>query len=218
MVAYGAAVDTGADRDDEGVKILPKDRLALAALVFGAVFYGRFALSAGGFGRFYIDMPRVTLQHQGAPLVGRLLCQLTSDWDYTAVGGMARGAGAVAGAMLHHSATTQRPLDAFIVTTASGDDKAPQILGADIAHRRVLVVDDTCSTGRSALAAVHAARAASATVVGVASVVDRAGDARRAIEAAGLPFRHLLTPADLQVPAAYLQASLPADPDAASGR
>ena len=47
------------------------------------------------------------------------------------------------------------------------------IEGTDVAGRRVLVVEDTSTTGASPSTAVEAAREAGATVVGVATVVDR---------------------------------------------
>jgi orotate phosphoribosyltransferase len=61
----------------------------------------------------------------------------------------------------------------------------------------VLVVEDTSTTGGSALQAVHAVREAGATVVGVATVVDRATGAAEAIEAEGVPYRSILGLADL---------------------
>ena len=61
----------------------------------------------------------------------------------------------------------------------------------------VLVVEDTSTTGSSVLTAVRAVRDAGATVVGVATVVDRDTGAREAIEARGLPYRHLLDLSDL---------------------
>ena len=72
-----------------------------------------------------------------------------------------------------------------------------QIEGPDITGRRVLIVEDTSTTGGSALTAVHAAVEAGAAVVGVATVVDRATGAAEAIEAEGLPYRSLLGLADL---------------------
>ena len=53
------------------------------------------------------------------------------------------------------------------------------------------------TTGGSALTAVRAVREAGATVVGVATVVDRGTGAREAIEAEGAPYRSLLGLADL---------------------
>ena len=71
------------------------------------------------------------------------------------------------------------------------------IEGPDVTGRRVLVVEDTSTTGGSVLTAVRAVREAGATVVGVATVVDRGTGAREAIEAEGAPYRSLLGLADL---------------------
>jgi orotate phosphoribosyltransferase len=51
------------------------------------------------------------------------------------------------------------------------------------------------------LTAVRAARDAGATVIGVATVVDRSTGAAAAIEDEGVPYRSLLGLADLDLPA-----------------
>ena len=61
--------------------------------------------------------------------------------------------------------------------------------------RRVLVVEDTSTTGGSVLSAVEALRSAGADVVGVAAVVDRG--ASEAMTSAGLAYRSAYTAADL---------------------
>src|SRR5574340_338490 len=71
------------------------------------------------------------------------------------------------------------------------------IEGAEVAYRRVLVVEDTSTTGGSVLTAVRAVRGAGGEVVGVATVVDRATGAAEAIAAAGLAYRSVLGLADL---------------------
>ena len=58
--------------------------------------------------------------------------------------------------------------------------------------RRVLVVEDTSTTGASPLTAVRAVREAGGDVVGVATVVDRATGAAEVIEAEGVPYRSVL--------------------------
>ena len=71
------------------------------------------------------------------------------------------------------------------------------IEGPDVVGRRVLVVEDTSTTGGSVLTAVRAVRQEGAEVVGVATVVDRGTGAREAIEAEGAAYRSLLGLADL---------------------
>src|SRR4051795_3992993 len=180
-------------------------RARLAALVAElAVVHGRVTLSSGIEADYYVDLRRATLEHRAAPLIGRLLRALTADWDYTAVGGLTLGADPVAGAMLH-AASAERALepdtpalDAFVVRKASKQHGMQRLIeGPDIAGRRVLVVEDTSTTGASPLTALHAAREAGATVVGVATVMDRDTGAREAIEAEGVPYRALLGLADV---------------------
>ena len=55
--------------------------------------------------------------------------------------------------------------------------------------RKVLVVEDTSTTGGSALTAVDAVREAGGEVVAVAVVVDRSTGAAERVEAQGLEYR-----------------------------
>jgi orotate phosphoribosyltransferase len=158
-----------------------------------AVVRGRVVLSSGKEADWYVDLRRITLHHTAAPLVGRVLHELTADWEYEAVGGLTLGADPVALAMLHTSA---RPLDAFVVRKeGKAHGLQRRIEGPDVAGRRVLAVEDTSTTGSSVLSAVEALREAGAQVVGVAVIVDRgAGDL---VRAAGLSYRAAYTLADL---------------------
>ncbi|MBD0323963.1 MAG: orotate phosphoribosyltransferase, partial [Aldersonia sp.] len=118
-----------------------------------------------------------------------------SDWDFDAVGGLTMGADPVAIAMMHAAG---RPIDAFVVRKAAkAHGMQRQIEGPDVTGKRVLVVEDTTTTGNSPLTAVKALRDAGATVVGVATVVDRDTGADRVIAAEGLEYRPLLGLADL---------------------
>ncbi len=139
-----------------------------------AVVHGQVVLSSGREADWYVDLRRVALHHASAPLVGRVMLDLTSDWDFDAVGGLTLGADPVATSMLHAAASTGRPLDAFVVRkTAKAHGLQRRIEGPDVAGRRVLAVEDASTTGGSPLTAVEALREAGAEVVGVAVIVDR---------------------------------------------
>ena len=172
------------------------DRDELADLVRRlSVVHGRVTLSSGQQAEYYVDLRRATLHHRAAPLIGRLMRELTDDWQYTAVGGLTLGADPVATAIMH---APGRPIDAFVVRKSVKSHGMQRLVeGPDITGRRVLVVEDTSTTGASALTAVQAVRDAGAEVVGVATVVDRATGAAEAIQAEGLPYRSVLGLADL---------------------
>jgi orotate phosphoribosyltransferase len=178
---------------DEGAK------LELARLVTElSVVHGKITLSSGKEADYYVDLRRATLHHAAAPLIGKLLRQLTADWDYVAVGGLTLGADPVAIAMLHSAAAEGMVLDAFVVRKSSKQHGLQRrIEGMEVAGQRVLAVEDTSTTGGSVLTAVEALNEAGATVVGVATVVDRGTGAREAIEKEGLPYRFLLDLDDL---------------------
>jgi len=147
-----------------------------------AVVHGRVVLSSGQEADYYVDLRRVTLHHEAAPLVGRVMLETVRDWDFDAVGGLTLGADPVAAAMLHAASSSGRALDAFVVRKAEkAHGLQRRVEGPDVAGRRVLAVEDTSTTGGSVLTAVDALRDAGAEVVGVAVIVDRgAGDAVRA--------------------------------------
>ncbi|HEX8626792.1 MAG TPA: orotate phosphoribosyltransferase [Catenuloplanes sp.] len=165
-----------------------------------AVVRGRVVLSSGREADSYVDLRRVTLHHAAAPLVGRVLLDLTADWNFDAVGGLTLGADPVALSMLHAATATHRRLDAFVVRKAEKTHGLQRrIEGPSVVGRRVLAVEDTSTTGGSVLAAVAALNEAGAEVVGVAVIVDRG--AGEAVQAAGLPYRAAYTLADLDLTA-----------------
>ncbi|WP_405143377.1 orotate phosphoribosyltransferase [Sphaerisporangium sp. NBC_01403] len=160
------------------------------------VVHGRVVLSSGREADWYVDLRRITLDGTAAPLVGRVMLDLTEDLDYDAVGGLTLGADPLAAAMLHAAAGRGRRLDAFVVRKeGKAHGLQRRIEGPDVAGRRVLAVEDTSTTGGSVLTAVEALREAGAEIVGVATIVDRGAAAK--IEETGLPYRTAYTLADL---------------------
>lgn len=155
-----------------------------------AVVRGQVTLSSGRQADYYLDLRRITLHGEGAPLVGAVMLDLTADLQFEAVGGLTLGADPVATAMLHAAAARGRRLDAFVVRKqekAHGLQR--RVEGPDLAGRRVLVVEDTSTTGASPLAAARAAQEAGATVVAVATIADRSTGAGERFAAAGHDYR-----------------------------
>ncbi|MBP2708468.1 orotate phosphoribosyltransferase [Microbispora sp. RL4-1S] len=161
-----------------------------------AVVHGRVVLSSGREADYYVDLRRITLDGVAAPLVGRVMLDLTEDLGYEAVGGLTLGADPVATAMLHAAAARGRVLDAFVVRKeGKAHGLQRRVEGPDVTGRRVLAVEDTTTTGSSVLTAVDALREAGAEVVGIATIVHRGGD--EALAAAGVPYRTAYTLTDL---------------------
>jgi orotate phosphoribosyltransferase len=170
-----------------------------------AVVHGRVTLSSGAQADYYVDLRRITLHAQAAPLVGQVLLDVLDGWSGSdggagieAVGGLTMGADPVAAALLHAAAARGRALDAFVVRKESkAHGLQRRIEGPDVTGRRVVAVEDTSTTGGSVLTAVEALREAGADVVAVAVILDRGTGARERVEAAGLPYLTAYTAADL---------------------
>ena len=163
-----------------------------------AIVHGRVTLSSGREADYYVDLRRISLDGEAAPLVGLVMRDLTSDLDYDAVGGLTLGADPVATSMLHAAAAAGQRLDAFVVRKEGKAHGLQQrIEGPSVQGRRVLVVEDTTTTGDSPIAALWAAREAGAEAVAVATIADRATGAGEKIEAEGVPYRYAYTLEDL---------------------
>ncbi|MHC9641504.1 orotate phosphoribosyltransferase [Corynebacterium diphtheriae] len=160
-----------------------------------AVVHGKVTLSSGKEADYYVDLRRATLHARASRLIGELLRELTADWDYVAVGGLTLGADPVATSVMHADG---REIHAFVVRKeAKKYGMQRRIEGPDVVGKKVLVVEDTTTTGNSPLTAVKALREAGAEVVGVATVVDRATGAADVIAAEGLEYRYILGLEDL---------------------
>ena len=164
-----------------------------------AVKHGDFTLTSGAKASFYIDLRQVSLDHRVAPLIGDVMLELLEEFpDAEVVGGLTMGADPIASAIVHRGVLVGRALDACVVRKEpKGHGTGKQVEGPDVSGRKVVVVEDTSTTGGSPLKAANALEAAGATVIAVAVVVDRDTGAQQVIEAAGYPYRAALGLADL---------------------
>ncbi|MFC7375241.1 orotate phosphoribosyltransferase [Brachybacterium sp. GCM10030267] len=166
-----------------------------------AVVRGHVVLSSGAEADHYVDLRRVTLHHEAAPLVGRVMLDLLHREGLVpgveAVGGLTLGADPVATSILHAAAHApgaagdeRRALDAFVVRKANkAHGLQRRIEGPDVTGRRVVAVEDTSTTGGSVLTACEALTEDGADIAAVAVIVHRSEASREAVEAAG--YRYL---------------------------
>ncbi len=164
-----------------------------------AVFHGDFTLTSGKKATYYVDLRKVSLDHRVAPLIGQVMLDLISEVpDIAAVGGMTMGADPIASAILHQGAARGLAYDAFVVRKEPKDHgRGKQVEGPELAGKRVIVLEDTSTTGGSPLKAIEALRKVGAEVAAVAVVVDRATGAREVIEAEGVPYLYAIGLEDL---------------------
>ena len=164
-----------------------------------AVFHGDFTLTSGKKASYYIDLRKLSLDHRAAPLIGQVLLELVDEFgDIAAVGGLTLGADPRANAVMHTAVASSRALDAFVVRKEPKDHgRGRQVEGPDVAGKRVVVLEDTSTTGGSPLKAIEALEKVGAEVVAVCTIVDRATGAGERIEQAGYPYRYAISLDDL---------------------
>jgi orotate phosphoribosyltransferase len=164
-----------------------------------AVFHGDFTLTSGKKATYYVDLRKVSLDHRVAPLIGQVMVDLIADVpEVDAVGGLTMGADPVAAAVLHQGVARGLAYDAFVVRKEPKDHgRGKQVEGPDLAGKRVVVLEDTSTTGGSPLKAIEALKKVGAEIAAVAVVVDRATGAREVIEAAGYRYLAAIDLADL---------------------
>ncbi len=182
---------------------LPAARARLLELIKElAVVRGKVILSSGAEADYYIDLRRITLHHEASKLVGQVMLALLDEGgiaDIQSVGGLTMGADPVGTAVMHAAADAGHAVDAFVVRKAQKSyGMGRQVEGPEVRGRRVVALEDTSTTGGSALAAVEALRNAGAEVAAVAVIVDRDTGAKERIESeAGVPYLFAFSKNDL---------------------
>jgi orotate phosphoribosyltransferase len=178
---------------------MPEDRIERlkALLKERAVQFGDFELASGARSDVYVDGRLFSLSSAGAALAGELLYEEIERFRPDAVGGMTLGADPVVGAILAHAGRLGRSLAGFLVRKEAkghGTKKCVEGPRPEVERPRVVVVDDTFTTGGSTLqAAERVAEEWGAEVVAAYCIVDREAGAEEAFTGRGIAFGRLVT-------------------------
>lgn len=176
-----------------------RDRLR-DLLVERSLKIGDFTLASGARSTYYIDARRTTMSAEGQYLTGRVALDLlrTAGIRATHIGGLTMGADPVSYAIAHTSWIRDEGLDAFSVRKAAkAHGTGQRIEGGLPENAEVVVVEDSMTSGKSALEAVRAIEAHGCIVSAVLTLVDREEGGREAIEAAGHPLIAVFTATEL---------------------
>ena len=165
-----------------------------------ALEFGDFTLASGKKATFYLDCRKVTLDPRGANQIAEGILELIQAEMPDAVGGMAIGADPITAAVVTVAGQRGLPIRGFIVRKESkGHGKGQDVEGPVRSGDRVIVVEDTVTTGGSSLKAIAKVEAAGLQVMGVVAVIDRLEGGKEAFSAAGYSLRSLLTVKDLGI-------------------
>ena len=143
-----------------------------------------FQLTSGKKTAYYIDCKKVSLDPEGAYLIGNDIFHRVENLKAEGVGGMTLGADPIATSVSLVSYLNKQPIPAFIVRKeAKAHGSRQQVEGSLISGARVVVVEDVVTTGGSTLRTIEALKREGYIVLKVIALVDRLeGGAERIIE------------------------------------
>jgi orotate phosphoribosyltransferase len=183
---------------------MPTDeRRELLSLILDVSFERRkVTLASGRESDFYLDLRQTLMRPAGVRLAGQAVLELLADEgdQPEAVGGMAVGAVPLTAAVLAAAARDERYEDLvgfFVRKEAKGHGLKRQVEGVFEAGQRIVLVEDTTTTGGSTLDALRIVREAGGDVIRVVTLVDRGEGAVEAFAEAGVPFSPIFGRADL---------------------
>lgn len=158
-----------------------------------ALRFGDFTLTSGAKSSYYFDGRVLTLDPEGADLVSEAFLAMAVEVSAAGVGGPTVAAVPIAGALALRSRQAGTPMDGFFVRDAiKGHGARKQVEGAIKAGTKVVVFDDTVSTGGSLLNALDAIQEFGCEVVAVLCVLDRHQGGSDEVRRRGMLFRAML--------------------------
>ena len=177
-----------------------KMRLLARAVEVKALKFGTFVLSSGKESRFYFDGRLLSLDPEGITLIATLFLKEFASSHSNFVGGPTLGADPIVSAITVLSYTSTHLVSGFLVRRHKKKyGTGNQIEGHLLKDARVIVVDDTCTTGKNLLASINVIEERGAKVVKVLVVLDRNEGGSAAIKKEGFDFGSLLTVKDNEV-------------------
>src|SRR3954469_1532561 len=162
-----------------------------------AVKRGEFTLKSGATSSWFLDTKQTACRPDGIVLVADAMLDVIPP-SATAIGGLTMGADPVAFGVAAIAAARGRMLRSFSVRKEAKDHGVTgRIAGALEPGDKVVITEDTTTRGTSLMEAAEVVRAFGAEPVLIIVIVDRGGTCGAMAEAAGIPYRPLLTAPDL---------------------
>lgn len=177
------------------------DRNALQQLIRDkALKFGEFTLASGKKASYYLDCRQITLDSQGAKLVGAGMLDLLAGEMPDLVGGMAIGADPITAAILTLAGVQNEPLRGVMVRKEPkqhGTGKTVE--GPFQSGESIVIVEDVVTTGGSSLLAIERCEAVGLKVKRVLAIIDRLEGGREAFAAKGYELTTLFTIRDFGI-------------------
>src|SRR3970282_1018371 len=158
------------------------NRDALQQLIIEkALRLGEFTLASGKKANYYLDCRQITLDAQGARLVGEGMLDLLADDMPALVGGMSIGADPITAAILTLAGIRGLPLRGVIVRKEAKRHGTGRLVEGPFREgESIAIVEDVVTTGGSSLLAIERCESVGLKVQRVLAIIDRLGGGREA--------------------------------------
>jgi orotate phosphoribosyltransferase len=160
---------------------------------------GTFTLASGKTSDFYVDVRQTALHSEGSEIIAHMILDRMHP-EAVGVGGMTLGADPIACSTTALSRAKGRPVHGFIIRKEpKGHGTGRYLVGEGNlpAGSKVVMVEDTTTTGGSLVKAIERAEEAGLKVVQCVTIVDRQEGAMELLAAAGYKLEALTTRAEL---------------------
>jgi orotate phosphoribosyltransferase len=169
---------------------------------------GAFRLASGDESSYYIDGKMSEVFSESAYLIGQTIYEHTRDLRPDAIGGLEVGAVPLTTAAVISYHLNGQCMEGFWVRDAVKDHGTKKLIEGRLKPGdRVVILDDVCTRGNSALKAVDEVHKAEAVVILVLALVDRLQGAAELFKDRGVPYRSVFTIRDFGVEDAALRTA-----------
>jgi len=157
----------------------------------GAIQFGRFVLTSGAVSDYYIDIKKASTTPKILKKIANAMAEYTKGYDILA--GMELGAVPLIVAL---SLETEIPY-VIIRKEKREHGTGKQIEGEDVKGKKVLLVEDVTTSGKSVIRSIKILRENQAKVDEVLTVVDRESGAEEKLRDVDVSFIPLLSVSDI---------------------
>lgn len=168
-----------------------KEKLKQSLERCGAIQFGRFVLTSGAISDYYIDIKKASTNPKILREITKAFSEYVSGYDVLA--GMELGAVPLIVAL---SLKTDMPC-VIIRKEKREHGTGKQIEGGPVKGKRVLVIEDVATSGRSVVKTIKVLRDEKAIVDKVLVVVDRESGAKEALKELDVQLHPLLSVSDI---------------------
>ena len=180
------------------MKIEKEKKRLLQLIKKKALKLGSITLSSGKKSNWYVDLRLITLDAEGAYLIGKILFELLKGEDIDALGGPTIGADPICGSFATISHLNNTSISTFIIRkNPKKHGRMRQVEGPLKEGNKVVIIDDVSTSGGSLIKAIQVVEGENCKVLKIITIVDREEGAKEKLSQEGYNLTSIFSKKDL---------------------